>query len=295
MSAPKATAAGPSALPEVSTPAEVRAWTGERRRAAERIAFVPTMGNLHEGHMSLVRLAREYAERVVVSIFVNPTQFGAGEDYGAYPRTPEEDRALLREVGVDLLYTPSPETVYPFGEAAATRLHVPGLSEDLCGRFRPGHFDGVATVVCRLFCMVGPDVAVFGQKDYQQFLIIRRMTRDLSMPIGIVLAPTVREADGLACSSRNRYLTDEERRHAPELHAALQEIHESLLAGERGYAEMEERALARLVRAGFEPDYVGIRRARDLQAPAADTRELVVLAAARLGRARLIDNLLVQV
>jgi pantoate--beta-alanine ligase len=286
---------GPVPLREVSTPAEARAWRSERREAGERIAFVPTMGNLHRGHLSLVRLAREYAERVVVSIFVNPTQFAEDEDYGAYPRTPEDDRELLREAGVDLLFTPSAETVYPFGETAATRLHVPGLSEDLCGRFRPGHFDGVATVVCRLFCMVMPDVAVFGQKDYQQFLIIRRMTRDLSMPIGIVLAPTVREDDGLAFSSRNRYLSEAERRAAPELHGALGEIRESLLTGDRDYAALEERALARLAVAGFEPDYVGVRDARDLRAPSAQTRELVVLAAARLGRARLIDNLLVRV
>ncbi len=287
--------AGGGELLQVSTPAEVRAWRSGRQDAGERIAFVPTMGNLHRGHLSLMRLAREYAERVAVSIFVNPTQFAADEDFGAYPRTPDEDLALLREAGADLLFTPSAETVYPFGERAATRLHVPGLSEDLCGRFRPGHFDGVATVVCRLFCMVMPDVAVFGQKDYQQFLIIRRMTRDLSMPIGIVLAPTVREEDGLAFSSRNRYLTDDERQAAPELHAALEEIRERLLNGERDYATQEERALARLAVAGFEPDYVGIRDARNLAAPSAETRELVVLAAARLGRARLIDNLLVRV
>lgn len=293
MSATRTT--GPSGLREVSTPAEVRDWTAQRRRAGERIAFVPTMGNLHQGHASLVRLAREYAERVVVSIFVNPTQFGAGEDFGAYPRTPENDRTLLENAAADLVFTPSAQTVYPFGEQAATRLHVPGLSEDLCGRFRPGHFDGVASVVCRLFCMVGPEVAVFGQKDYQQFLIIRRMTRDLSMPIGIVLGPTVREPDGLACSSRNRYLTEEERALAPQLHAALQDIHESLLSGDRDFAALEERALARLAVAGFEPDYVGVRQAKNLAPASAETRELVVLAAARLGQARLIDNLLVQV
>lgn len=286
---------GGDTLHEVSTPAEVRAWTAERRRAGERIAFVPTMGNLHEGHLSLVRLAREYAERVVASIFVNPTQFGAGEDYGEYPRTPEEDRRLLASAGTDLLFTPSPETVYPFGEEAATRLHVPGLSEDLCGRFRPGHFDGVATVVCRLFCMVGPEVAVFGQKDYQQFLIIRRMTRDLSMPIGIVLGPTVREPDGLACSSRNRYLTHSERGVASLLHTVLEEVREALLSGERDFASLEGHALARLETSGFAPDYVGIRRAKDLAVPSAACHELVVLAAARLGRARLIDNVLVQV
>lgn len=280
---------------EVSTPAEVRSWTASRREAGERIAFVPTMGNLHEGHLSLVRLAREYAERVVVSIFVNPTQFGEGEDFGAYPRTLDDDRGLLAGVGTDLLFTPTAETVYPYGQAAATRLHVPGLSEDLCGRFRPGHFDGVATVVCRLFCMVGPEVAVFGQKDYQQFLIIRRMTRDLSMPIGIVLGPTVREADGLACSSRNRYLTETERADAPLLHAVLEEVREALISGERDFAALEGHAFARLGKGGFSPDYVGIRQARDLSEPTAASHELVVLAAARLGRARLIDNVLVQV
>ncbi len=280
---------------EVSTPAEVRAWTAGRREAGERIAFVPTMGNLHEGHLSLVRLAREYAERVVVSIFVNPTQFGAGEDYGNYPRTIVEDRRLLASVDTDLLFTPSAETVYPYGETAATRLHVPGLSDDLCGRFRPGHFDGVASVVCRLFSMVGPEVAVFGQKDYQQFLIIRRMTRDLSMPIGIVLGSTVREADGLACSSRNRYLTEAERRTAPLLHAVLEEVREALVSGERDFASLEGHALARLEKGGFAPDYVGIRSAKDLALPADGSHELVVLAAARLGRARLIDNVLVRV
>jgi len=280
---------------EVSTPAEVRSWTTGRHEAGERIAFVPTMGNLHEGHLSLVRLAREYAERVVVSIFVNPTQFGAGEDYGNYPRTIGEDRRLLAGADTDLLFTPSAETVYPYGEAAATRLHVPGLSEDLCGRFRPGHFDGVASVVCRLFSMVGPEVAVFGQKDYQQFLIIRRMTRDLSMPIGIVLGPTVREADGLACSSRNRYLTEAQRRTAPLLHTVLEEVREALVSGERDFASLEGHALTRLQKGGFAPDYVGIRRAKDLGLPSGESHELVVLAAARLGRARLIDNVLVRV
>lgn len=280
---------------EVSTPAEVRAWTAGRREAGERIAFVPTMGNLHEGHLSLVRLAREYAERVVVSIFVNPTQFGAGEDYDNYPRTIVDDRRLLASVDTDLLFTPSAETVYPYGETAATRLHVPGLSDDLCGRFRPGHFDGVASVVCRLFSMVGPEVAVFGQKDYQQFLIIRRMTRDLSMPIGIVLGSTVREADGLACSSRNRYLTEAERRTAPLLHTVLEEVREALVSGERDFASLEGHALARLEKGGFAPDYVGIRSAKDLALPADGSHELVVLAAARLGRARLIDNVLVRV
>lgn len=284
-----------SGLLEVSTPAEVRAWTADRRAAGERIAFVPTMGNLHGGHLSLVRLAKEYAERVAVSVFVNPTQFGEGEDYGRYPRTLNEDRGLLEEASADLLFTPTPETVYPFGQDAATRLHVPGLSEDLCGRFRPGHFDGVATVVCRLFCMVMPEVAVFGQKDYQQYLIISRMTRDLSMPIGIVLAPTVREADGLACSSRNQYLSEEERRIAPRLHDSLLEIREALLSGDRAYGRLEAAAMDRLSAAGFAPDYVGVRAARDLSRPAPDTHELVVLAAARLGRARLIDNVIVQI
>ena len=225
MSGGHGTVAGRSrdGLIEVSTPAELRAWTATRRAEGERIAFVPTMGNLHDGHLSLIRLAREYAERVVVSIFVNPTQFGEGEDFGSYPRTLDEDRAALAGAQADLLFTPTAETVYPFGREAATRLHVPGLSDDLCGRFRPGHFDGVATVVCRLFCMVMPDTAVFGQKDYQQYLIISRMTRDLSMPIGIVIAPTVREPDGLAMSSRNQYLDAAERRELERGMDALRE------------------------------------------------------------------------
>ena len=259
------------------------------KRAGERVGFVPTMGNLHQGHLALVRRARELADRVVVSIFVNPTQFGPGEDYDTYPRTLDADREALAGEGVDLLFAPAVEALYPGGTAATTRVTVPGVGEGLCADSRPQFFIGVATVVARLFNLVQPDLAVFGEKDYQQLAVVRQMVRDLCMPVVIEGAPTVREADGLAMSSRNQYLDENERRVAPRLYRTLCETADALRAGDTDYAALEARAAAALAAAGFRPDYVSIRHADSLQAPAPGA-PLVVLAAAWLGRARLIDN-----
>jgi pantoate--beta-alanine ligase len=253
------------------------------------------MGNLHQGHLSLVELAREHAERVVVTIFVNPTQFGAGEDFASYPRTLERDARHLKKVGADLIFAPDVETLYPFGLDMATRVSVPVLTENFCGASRPGHFDGVTTVVARLFSIVQPDTAVFGQKDYQQQLVIRHMTTDLSLPITIITGETVREKDGLAMSSRNSYLSKEERAVAPRLHEVLDDLGRQLQHGRRNFAELETDAVQRLAAAGFDVDYVAIRRAQDLEPPNRDCDELVVLAAATLGKARLIDNIVVTI
>lgn len=265
------------------------------RRADLRVALVPTMGNLHAGHLSLVSSARQRADRVVASVFVNPLQFGAGEDFASYPRTLERDAAMLREAGCDLLFAPSEQSVYPRGREGQTFVEVPGLSDELCGASRPGHFRGVATVVAKLFNMVQPDVAIFGEKDFQQLLVIRRMTDDLDLPVDVLGAPIVRESDGLAMSSRNAYLTPVERAIAPRLHATLAAAAERLQAG-TPIAEVERSACAGLVTAGLEPDYVSVRRRSDLCPPVvgafeASDRKLIVLAAAVLGRARLIDNL----
>lgn len=274
---------------------ELRAELREWRLAGDHVALVPTMGNLHEGHLSLMQLAREHAERVVVSIFVNPTQFEPGGDYADYPRTLATDTRKLKLTGADLAFVPDVETMYPFGTKEAAVVSVPALKDDLCGAFRPGHFDGVTSVVSRLFALVAPDVAVFGQKDYQQQVIIRRMVEDLGLLIDIVVAPTVREEDGLARSSRNLYLTEDERRVAPALYRTLERMAKDLQSGKRNYGELESQAMAELQAAGFVPDYVAIRRAENLQPPDRDTDQLVVLAAARLGKARLIDNVRVDV
>ena len=265
------------------------------REDGDHVALVPTMGNLHAGHLSLVDLARQHAERVVVTVFVNPTQFGEGEDFEEYPRTLKRDAQRLKKLDADVLFTPDVDTVYPFGIDKATVVSVPGLTRNFCGASRPGHFDGVTTVVARLFALVQPDIAVFGQKDYQQQLVIRHMTADLSLPIRIITAPTVREADGLAMSSRNQYLSDAERAVAPQLHASLQAIGTELENGKRDFDALEQAALARLEAAGFVPDYVAIRRAENLEPPDRDCDEIVVLAAAHLGKARLIDNIVVTI
>jgi pantoate--beta-alanine ligase len=272
---------------------ELAEHIAEWRLHDEHVALVPTMGNLHAGHLALVDLAREHAERVVVSIFVNPTQFGEGEDFDDYPRTLERDKLRLKKTSVDLVFAPDVDTMYPFGLEKATRITVPGLTEHFCGASRPGHFDGVTTIVARLFSLVQPDVAVFGQKDYQQQLVIRHMTEDLSLPISIITGETVRDKDGLALSSRNSYLTAEERALAPLLYETLCSTGEGLQNGRRDFAALEADALERLRNAGFELDYYSIRRALNLEIPNRDCDDLVVLAAARLGAARLIDNIVV--
>lgn len=270
--------------------ADLRGRLNDWRAAGARIALVPTMGNLHEGHLTLVREARERADRVVATIFVNPLQFGPGEDLDAYPRTLDADRRQLAAAGCDLLFTPGVAEMYPRGQSAQTCVEVPGLSDILCGATRPGHFRGVATVVCKLLNMVQPDVALFGEKDFQQLLVIRRMVEDLCIPVEIIGIGTVREPDGLAKSSRNGYLTAEERSRAPALQQALGLAAERLRSGESP-ATAEREALAALDAAGLRPDYVSVRNAADLR-PAGDAdRDLIVLGAAYLGRARLIDNL----
>jgi pantoate--beta-alanine ligase len=265
----------------------VRSW----RSAGARIGFVPTMGSLHDGHMSLLEAARQHADRVVASVFVNPLQFGPGEDYERYPRTPTDDQQLLEQAGCDLLFLPGVNEIYPEAGGSATRVSVESLSGILCGRIRPGHFDGVATVVAKLFGIVQPDVAVFGEKDYQQLAIIRRMTADLAIPVQIIGAPTVRAPDGLAMSSRNRYLSDAERALAPRIHATLRAVAGRIESGERDYTALAAWGAAQLQAVEMTPDYFEIRDADTLLAPAAATRELVILTAARLGKARLIDNL----
>jgi pantoate--beta-alanine ligase len=273
-----------------STVAALREQVAKRRGAGQRMAFVPTMGSLHAGHLHLVTEARRHAPSVVASIFVNPLQFGPSEDFDAYPRTPEADQAALASAGVDLLFLPDEHEVYPRGAGQMTRIEVPGLSEMLCGAFRPGHFSGVATVVNRLFNLVQPEVALFGKKDYQQLMVIRRMVEDLGMLVEIVGVETVRESDGLALSSRNHYLTTAERARAPRLYAVLGGARDRVLAGATP-AAVESWAMETLRAEGFRPDYVSIRRQADLAPTQAGDRELVALAAAWLGRTRLIDNL----
>jgi len=264
------------------------------RQVGDTIALVPTMGNLHQGHMSLVQLAGECAERIVVSIYVNPAQFGPSEDFENYPRTFENDRRRLSRAGVDIMFAPDSDEMYPFGQARMTRVSVPGLSQILCGNDRPEHFDGVTSVVSRLFNITQPDVAIFGQKDYQQLVIIRRMAADLHVPVRILAGPTFRNKDGLAMSSRNRYLSEDERLLAPVLHRTISDCRDWILGGDRDYAKLEAAGMAALADAGLEPQYVAIRKAGDLSMPEPKSDYLVVLAAARLGPTRLIDNVLIE-
>jgi pantoate--beta-alanine ligase len=270
--------------------ADMRALVRDWRFAREGIAFVPTMGNLHAGHASLIGAAHLHGRRVVASVFVNPLQFGPNEDFAAYPRTPDEDAALLESQGVDVLFLPTVEEMYPQGVAGSTIVDVPELSGILCGAVRPGHFQGVATVVVKLLNLVQPDVGIFGEKDYQQLTIIRRSIEDLCLPVRIVGAPTVRADDGLALSSRNRYLNPQERAIAPEVYRALDRARRRLESGDTDVGGIEREGLAALAKAGFRPDYFEVRMAGTLAKPHGQNVDVVVLTAARLGRARLIDN-----
>ncbi len=269
---------------------QVRRWRNEGRR----VAFVPTMGNLHAGHMSLIEAARSHGDRFVSSIFVNPMQFGPNEDYAHYPRTPQQDERMLAEAGCNLMFMPDVAEIYPNGAERATRVDVPSLSRVLDGEFRPGHFEGVSTIVATLLHIVEPDVAVFGEKDFQQLTIVRRMVADLCLPVEIVGAPTVRDSDGLAMSSRNQYLTPAERRVAPRIYQTLLAAANRLQAGDTEFASIERTGVEALEKAGMKPDYFSIRRAQDLGAPNPEAKHLVVLTAARLGKARLIDNVQVR-
>jgi pantoate--beta-alanine ligase len=268
---------------------QVSAW----HRAGEHVALVPTMGNLHDGHIDLVMRARQHAGHVVASVFVNPLQFGKNEDFDRYPRTLEADAEKLRSAGAEILFAPTVAEVYPQGLETQTRIEVPGLSDILCGAFRPGHFSGVATVVNMLFNMVQPDVALFGEKDYQQLSVIRRMVRDLHLPVKIVGVPTVRDANGLALSSRNQYLTPDERIRAADIYKTLQATAGLLKAGRRDFAALQGLGAATLRDAGFKPDYYQILTPA-LTTPQAEGRDFVILVAAWLGKARLLDNLRVQ-
>ncbi len=273
------------------TGAQLREQMQHWREPDSRIAFVPTMGNLHEGHLQLVRHAKAVAGRVVVSIFVNPMQFGPQEDFARYPKTLEADQAALMDVDADLLFLPDVAEIYPDGVGQTTFVEVPGLNAILEGEHRPTHFNGVTTVVAKLFNQVQPDIAVFGEKDYQQLLLIRRMAADLCMPIRIDSVATVREPGGLAMSSRNKYLVGADRMIAAQLYQTLLDVQGILLSGERDYAGIEQAALQQLAEAGFTPDYVSIRRASDLAQPGPGDSELIALASAVVGRTRLIDNI----
>lgn len=254
------------------------------------VAFVPTMGNLHAGHISLITQAHQHADKVVASIFVNPMQFGANEDIDSYPRTLEADQQKLIAAKTDLLFTPTPEVIYPKGLDKQSYIEVPNVSEGYCGESRPGHFRGVATVVCKLFNLVQPDVACFGLKDYQQVQVIQTMVEDLSMPIKIVPVETVREASGLALSSRNGYLTEEELKVAPALSQNIQWLAEQIKT-DNDFIGLAKKAASFIDNAGLKTDYIHICHARTLQPASEDDKSLVILAAAHCGKARLIDNL----
>jgi len=273
----------------VNTVEALRTLINTWKAAGNSIAFVPTMGNLHAGHCQLVKAAKEKADKVVVSIFVNPTQFGAGEDFDSYPRTEAQDHEKLRAINTDLVFQPSVSEMY--SPDAKTVVSVTGLSELYCGAYRVGHFDGVATVVCKLFNMVQPNVALFGLKDFQQLAVIRTMVKDLNVPVDIIGIETVREASGLAMSSRNSYLNQAEQQLAPLLYQSLCAARDAILAGNDNYAVIEQHALSSLQQSGFSPDYFRVCRSNDLAPAQIDDTDLVLLVAAKLGKTRLIDNL----
>lgn len=276
---------------QITTLVDMRAESTRWHRDDLRIALVPTMGNLHAGHVELVRQALQWVPRVIVSIFVNPMQFGPAEDYASYPRTLDADLNKLTAAGVHVVFTPNVAEMVAREACETTRIEVPGLSNILCGAYRPGHFAGVATVVAKLFNITAPDLAFFGEKDFQQLLVVKRMVQELAMPVEIHGVPTVREPSGLALSSRNGFLTPKERELAPMLYRTLAGIRSRIMAGERNFSELETDAQKKLQLAGFNPQYVSVRRARDLGVPvSAEDSGLVVLAAAYLGKTRLIDN-----
>ncbi|QCI10681.1 pantoate--beta-alanine ligase [Pseudomonas putida] len=275
----------------VKTVRELRAAVALARSEGKRIGFVPTMGNLHSGHAALVTKAAQRADFVVASIFVNPLQFGANEDLDTYPRTLAADQQRLLDAGCNLLFAPTVDEMYPDGMTVQTRVSVPQLSDGLCGASRPGHFEGVATVVSKLFNMVQPDLAVFGEKDFQQLAVIRAMVRDLNMPIQIIGEPTVRAEDGLALSSRNGYLTTDQRATAPVVYRTLKQLGEAIGAGQVDFPTLVEQGKQQLLAAGLRPDYLEVRHAVTLRPATFGDRDLVILVAAYLGNTRLIDNL----
>ncbi len=278
----------------VTRVAELRQQISDWKKAGQRIALVPTMGNLHQGHLSLVKQAKDVADKVVVSIFINPLQFDDTSDLSAYPRTEGADAEKLAQVACDLIFMPSLTEVYPQDMAAQTKIMVSGADDILCGARRPGHFAGVATVVNKLFNMIQPDIAIFGEKDYQQLWVINKMVADLSLPIRIIGGEIVRESSGLAMSSRNQYLTESQRMQAAGLYQTLLTVKQQLQAGEKDFVLIENQAKLSLTEKGFDPDYIEIRRAFDLALPVEGDMSLRLLAAAKMGNARLIDNIAVQ-
>jgi pantoate--beta-alanine ligase len=279
-------------MQQFSTIKTLREQLASIRNSGKRIALVPTMGNLHEGHLSLVKQAQEIADYIVVTIFVNPTQFVAGEDFDNYPRTLDEDLGFLEELDVDLVFVPDINEIYTSNLEVTAEVTVPELDSIYCGEYRPGHFKGVATIVTKLFNIVQPDVAIFGEKDYQQLLVIRALVNNLNLPIEIVGSATIREEDGLAMSSRNKYLTESERERAPLIYECLSNISEEIRNGSKNFEKLEKKAIKALEKAGFKPEYLKICDAMTLKSP--KNQKLVVIVAAWLGKARLIDNVAVQ-
>ncbi len=279
----------------INTIQALRAVIKEAKLAGKTIGFVPTMGNLHSGHIRLVEEARKQCDVIVTSIFVNPTQFGANEDFGSYPRTLEADSALLADAHCNIVFTPTALEMYANGVSQSTVVSVAGLSEQLCGEHRAGHFAGVATVVSKLFNIVQPDKAFFGEKDFQQLAVIRRFTTELAFPITIVGVPTERAEDGLALSSRNGYLSTEERAIAPAIYKALCQLRDAILNGQREYTMLCDATVLHLQKLGFDPDYVAIQQGQNLQPASATDTDLVILVAAKLGKTRLIDNIAFQI
>lgn len=272
---------------------QLRDTIAEARQAGQSIALVPTMGNLHAGHIALIKQAVERADFVVASIFVNPLQFGANEDLDSYPRTLEADQSKLQEAGCNLLFTPDAQTIYPHGMEQHTLVSVPGVSTGLCGGSRPGHFAGVATVVCKLLNMVQPDIALFGEKDFQQLAVIRKMVADLNIPVQVFGVPIVRDHDGLALSSRNGYLSAPQRANAPALQQSMQALKAKITTGDRDYTALFAQFNSELNAAGFRLDYIELRDALTLEKADLASTQLILLAAAYLGSTRLIDNLII--
>lgn len=278
-------------MQQVTRIKEVREQLATVRQEGKAIALVPTMGNLHDGHLSLIKQVQERADYIVVTIFVNPTQFVEGEDFESYPRTLDSDLSQLKNMNVDLVFIPDKDEIYPAKNDTQAEVTVPELDSIYCGEYRPGHFKGVATIVTKLFNIVQPDIAIFGRKDYQQLLVIRSLVKSLNLPIEIIAAETMRDEDGLAMSSRNQYLTEKERKTAALLHEKLENIAEKMGKGNKNYEKLEKEAVSDLKTAGFRPEYLKVCDSESLLAP--KEGKLVIIAAAWLGKARLIDNVAV--
>ena len=269
---------------------DMQALLNNQRGQKNKIAFIPTMGNLHAGHLSLIEIAKTYAEFIVVSIFVNPTQFNEDEDFDVYPRTIKSDLSKLKDIDIDLVFLPEISTIYPYGIDVSTQIIVPRLSQELCGKIRPGHFNGVTSVVLRLFNIIEPDFAVFGQKDYQQKILLEFMTKDLSLEIRILDGPTIREKDGLAMSSRNQLLSSSARSSAKDLYLVLQQAKQSIQMQDMSFSLIEDRSIKTLEEHGFMVDYFSIREKKYLVKPNKKDKELIILASAKIENVRLLDN-----